>query len=63
MVAVGGQVKDRLMFAVDYPYADCVQQTVQAADINLKNADKFYHLNAKRVFGIDIPGVVADSHL
>ena len=49
--------EDRLMFAVDYPYADCVQQTAQAADINLKNADKFYHLNAMRVFDIDIPGV------
>lgn len=47
--------EDRLMFAVDYPYADCNQQTEQAAAITLGNPDKFYHLNAMRVFGIDDP--------
>ena len=42
--------EDRLMFAVDHPYANCNQQVQQAAAISLANADKFYHLNAKRVF-------------
>ena len=47
--------EDRLMFAVDYPYADCDQQTGQAAAISLKNEDKFYHANAARVFDLHIP--------
>jgi 5-carboxyvanillate decarboxylase len=42
--------EDRLMFAVDYPYERCDQQVDQAAEIELKNPDKFYHLNAQKVF-------------
>ena len=42
--------EDRLMFAVDYPYEDGKQQTNQAAGVTLKNLEKFYELNAKRVF-------------
>ena len=42
--------EDRLMFAVDYPYEDGKQQTNQAADVTLSNPEKFYELNAKRVF-------------
>lgn len=45
--------EDRLMFAIDYPYADCQQQIDQAAAIELKNPDKFYHLNAQRVFKLN----------
>ncbi|MAF49877.1 MAG: amidohydrolase family protein [Rhodospirillales bacterium] len=45
--------EDRLMFAIDYPYANCNQQTQQAAAIELANEDKFYHLNAKRIFRLD----------
>ena len=45
--------EDRLMFAVDYPYANCNQQVQQAAGIELANPDKFYHLNAKKVFRLD----------
>lgn len=44
--------EDRLMFAADYPYESCAQQAGQAAGITLKNPDKFYHLNAKRVFNL-----------
>ena len=42
--------EDRLMFAVDYPYEDGKQQTNQAAGVTLSNPEKFYELNAKRVF-------------
>ena len=42
--------EDRLMFAVDYPYEDGKQQTNQAAGVTLRNPEKFYELNAKRVF-------------
>jgi predicted TIM-barrel fold metal-dependent hydrolase len=42
--------EDRLMFAIDYPYANCNQQVAQAAAIELANPKKFYHLNAKKVF-------------
>ena len=45
--------EDRLLFAVDYPYASNKQQTEQAATIELKNPDKFYHLNAQKVFKLD----------
>ena len=45
--------EDRLMFAIDYPYANCNQQVEQAAAIKLANPEKFYHLNAKRVFKLD----------
>ncbi len=45
--------EDRLLFAVDYPYESSKQQTDQAAAITLKNPDKFYHLNAQRVFKLD----------
>ena len=45
--------EDRLMFAIDYPYANCNQQTQQAAAISLKNPEKFYELNARKVFKID----------
>ena len=41
------------MFAVDYPYEDGKQQVDQAAGITLANPDKFYELNAKRVFKLD----------
>ena len=42
--------EDRLMFAIDYPYEDSKQQTHQAAGVTLRNPEKFYELNAKRVF-------------
>ncbi len=45
--------EDRLMFAVDYPYEDGKQQVDQAAGVTLKNPDKFYELNAKRVFKLN----------
>lgn len=45
--------EDRLMFAIDYPYANCNQQVQQAAAIELANPEKFYHLNAKKVFKLD----------
>ncbi len=45
--------EDRLLFAIDYPYASNKQQTEQAATIELKNPDKFYHLNAQKVFKLD----------
>jgi 5-carboxyvanillate decarboxylase len=45
--------EDRLMFAIDYPYANCNQQVDQAAAITLANPEKFYHLNAKKVFKLD----------
>ena len=45
--------EDRLMFAVDYPYEDVKQQTDQAACVTVKNPDKFYELNAKRVFKLN----------
>ena len=45
--------EDRLMFAVDYPYEDGKQQVDQAAGVTLKNSDKFYELNAKRVFKLN----------
>ena len=45
--------EDRLMFGIDYPYANCKQQTDQAATIELKNPSKFYHLNAEKVFKLD----------
>lgn len=45
--------EDRLLFAVDYPYENCKQQADQAAEINIKNPDKFYHLNAKKFFKLD----------
>ena len=41
------------MFGIDYPYANCKQQTDQAATIELKNPSKFYHLNAEKVFKLD----------
>jgi 2,3-dihydroxybenzoate decarboxylase len=46
--------EDRLMFAIDYPYANCNQQTQQAAAIDLRNPDKFYELNARKVFKIEV---------
>ncbi|MBT7955234.1 MAG: amidohydrolase [Rhodospirillaceae bacterium] len=45
--------EDRLLFAVDYPYENCVQQTEQAGAVTVKNPDKFYHLNAKKFFKLD----------
>lgn len=45
--------EDRLMFAIDYPYANCKQQTQQAAAITLKNSEKFYETNARKIFKID----------
>lgn len=44
---------DRLLFAVDYPYESSAQQVKQARAITLKNPDKFYELNARRVFRLD----------
>ena len=45
--------EDRLLFAVDYPYESSAQQVEQARAITLKNPDKFYELNARRVFRLD----------
>ncbi|MAF49482.1 MAG: amidohydrolase [Rhodospirillaceae bacterium] len=45
--------EDRLMFAVDYPYENCRAQVDQAGAITLKNPEKFYHLNAERVFKLN----------
>ena len=42
--------EDRLMFAIDYPYEKCKQQVDQAAHIELKSPEKFYHQNAERIF-------------
>ncbi len=45
--------EDRLMFAVDYPYEDSGQQVEQAAKIKLKNPEKFYELNTRKVFDLN----------
>jgi hypothetical protein len=37
-------------FGVDYPFETCKQQVEQASGIKLRNADKFYELNARKVF-------------
>ncbi|MFP6735818.1 MAG: amidohydrolase family protein [Rhodospirillales bacterium] len=44
--------EDRLMFAVDYPYEDTKQQVDQAAEVTVKNPEKFYELTARQVFNI-----------
>ena len=43
---------DRLLFAADYPMEDCKQQVEQANEITLVAPDKFFHVNAERVFGL-----------
>ena len=43
---------DRLLFAADYPMEDCKQQVEQANDITLAAPDKFFYMNAERVFGL-----------
>jgi 2,3-dihydroxybenzoate decarboxylase len=45
--------EDRLMLGVDYPYEVCKQQVDQSLGIDLKNPQKFYELNAKRVFKLN----------
>ncbi|MDP6173553.1 MAG: amidohydrolase family protein [Rhodospirillales bacterium] len=45
--------EDRLMLGVDYPYEVCKQQVDQSLAINLKDPEKFYELNAKRVFKLN----------
>ncbi len=44
--------EDRLMFAVDYPYDDSMEQTQQAAAIAVKNPEKFYERNARNLFDL-----------
>ncbi|MDX3894210.1 amidohydrolase family protein [Pusillimonas sp.] len=43
---------DRLMFAADYPYEENRQQVDQAAAVDLKDPEKFYEGNARRVFNL-----------
>jgi predicted TIM-barrel fold metal-dependent hydrolase len=45
--------EDRLMFAVDDPYESPKQQVEQAAEVTLRNPEKFYHLNAQRLFKLN----------
>lgn len=44
--------EDRLMFAADYPYEENKQQVDQAAEIDVANPDKFYELNARKLFNL-----------
>jgi 5-carboxyvanillate decarboxylase len=45
--------EDNLMFAIDYPYEENKQQVDQAAEIDLAAPEKFYELNARRIFKLD----------
>jgi 2,3-dihydroxybenzoate decarboxylase len=45
--------EDRLMLGVDYPYEVTKQQVDQSLGITLRNPQKFYELNAKRVFKLN----------